>query len=110
MTSGLRFCRSRRAGGHPLFIEEVARAVREGGGGDEVPASARDVVVARIDRLRDRAKMVLQHAAVLGPVFRTGIVEELSGPGLRSATMAVVSAEPRVLQSSTPWMPSVAAK
>jgi tetratricopeptide (TPR) repeat protein len=70
----------RRAGGHPLFIEEVARAIQDGGGG-EVPASARDVVVARVQRLPENARVVLQYGAVLGSPFRAGIVEELSGPG-----------------------------
>ncbi len=51
-------------------------------GPDEVPASARDVVVARVDRLPASAKGVLQHAAVIGQTFRQRILEELLGSSL----------------------------
>ncbi len=72
---------ARRAGGNPLFVEELAAAVREIGP-DEVPASARDVVVARVDRLPAAAKGALQHAAVIGHTFRQRILEELLGASL----------------------------
>ena len=64
-----------RGGGNPLFVEELAQAVREAG--DDVPASARDVVAARIDRLSAKAKSALRYAAVLGGAPRIRILEEL---------------------------------
>jgi len=64
-----------RGGGNPLFIEELAQAVREAG--DDVPASARDVVAARIDRLSAKAKSALRFAAVLGGTIRVRLLEEL---------------------------------
>ncbi len=64
-----------RGGGNPLFVEELAQAVREAG--DDVPASARDVVAARIDRLSLRAKSVLRFAAVLGGQIRVQLLDEL---------------------------------
>ncbi len=64
-----------RGGGNPLFIEELAQAVREAGG--DVPASARDVVAARIDRLSAKAKTALRFSAVLGGTIRMRILEEL---------------------------------
>jgi serine/threonine protein kinase/tetratricopeptide (TPR) repeat protein len=79
---------ARRARGNPLFIEELASAVREGGraedtdGGPragEVPAGVRDVLIARVDRLPPETRATLQHAAVVGPVFRSRILEELLG-------------------------------
>jgi len=68
-----------RAGGNPLFVEELAQAVRERGGvGDgDIPASARDVVAARIDRMSPRAKAALRIAAVLVGAVRARLVEEL---------------------------------
>jgi tetratricopeptide (TPR) repeat protein len=65
-----------RGGGNPLFAEELAQAVREHGDG-EVPASARDVVAARIDRLTPRAKHALRLASVMNGTVRARIVEEL---------------------------------
>ncbi|CAN5265152.1 hypothetical protein BH11MYX1_BH11MYX1_28110 [soil metagenome] len=72
-----------RGGGNPLFIEELAQAVRERGlfeveaGGDAIPASARDVVAARVDRLTPRAKAALRIASVMLGTVRARIVEEL---------------------------------
>lgn len=72
-----------RAGGNPLFVEELASAVRESGS-TEIPSSARDVIIARVDQLPHAAKAALQHAAVLGPTFRARIVEELLGPDVHT--------------------------
>ncbi len=67
-----------RGGGNPLFIEELAQAVRDAdAGGEEVPASARDVVSARTDRLSPKAKTALRLAAVLGGSVRVRLLEEL---------------------------------
>ncbi len=67
-----------QAGGNPMFIEELAHAVREAGGrGGDVPATARDVALARVDRLAPRAKAALRYAAVLGAEIRTRLLEEL---------------------------------
>jgi serine/threonine protein kinase/tetratricopeptide (TPR) repeat protein len=69
-----------RGGGNPLFIEELAQAVRDAGaGGEDVPASARDVVSARIDRLPAKAKTALRAAAVIGGAIRVRLLEELLG-------------------------------
>ncbi|HET9485305.1 MAG TPA: hypothetical protein VFO79_15190, partial [Xanthomonadales bacterium] len=69
-----------RGGGNPLFVEELAQAVREAGAsGDDVPASARDVVSARIDRLSPKARTALRFAAVLGMTVRVRLLEELLG-------------------------------
>ena len=64
-----------RGGGNPLFVEELAQAVREAG--DDVPATARDVVAARIDRLTPKAKTALRFAAVIGGTLRSRLLEEL---------------------------------
>jgi adenylate cyclase len=71
-----------RSGGNPLFIEELAQAVQDAGArGEDVPASARDVVSARIDRLLPKAKTVLRFASVLGGSVRVRLLEELLGEG-----------------------------
>ena len=69
-----------RGGGNPLFVEELADAVRDAGAsGEDVPASARDVVMARMERLSAGARAALRFASVLGGVVRTRLLEELLG-------------------------------
>ncbi len=63
----------KRADGNPLFVEEIARALKEaeGGSGDEVeiPKSLTGMLTARLDRLSEGSKYVVQLASVLGSEF-----------------------------------------
>ncbi|HTE49247.1 MAG TPA: protein kinase [Kofleriaceae bacterium] len=83
---------TRRAGGNPLFIEELASAVRELGRA-QVPSGLRDVLMARVDRLPVASKAALQHAAVIGPVFRRRILEELLGPEVHQHLQELIAEE-----------------
>ena len=58
-----------RGEGNPFFLEELALATPEGGADDEVPRTVEDVLMARIDRLDESPRAVLQTAAVLGRRF-----------------------------------------
>ena len=68
--------------GNPFFLEELARAVSEVGGRDaalQVPATIREVVLARIDRLPPIEKHVLQCAAVVGKEAPIALVQAIAG-------------------------------
>jgi len=69
-----------RGEGNPFFLEELARAARQGvtGPGEAVPATVQDVLAARIDHLSPSQKRTLQLAAVLGREFSSDTVRELS--------------------------------
>lgn len=70
-----------RAGGNPLFLEQLLRNVEEHGDGD-VPASIQSLVLARVDRLPFVDKQALQAASVLGQRFGLDAVRHLIGsPG-----------------------------
>jgi adenylate cyclase len=73
-----------RAGGNPFFVEELVQTLVEGaqlvgtpgayrwaGGAEDpaIPATVQGVLAARIDRLPEAAKVVLQTAAVIGREF-----------------------------------------
>jgi class 3 adenylate cyclase/tetratricopeptide (TPR) repeat protein len=73
-----------RAGGNPFFVEELVQSLVEGGelageagayrwaggaGDPAIPATVQNVLAARIDRLLEAAKAVLQTAAVIGREF-----------------------------------------
>jgi class 3 adenylate cyclase/tetratricopeptide (TPR) repeat protein len=56
-----------RAGGNPLFLEQLLRNAAEAAG--DLPPSLRGLVLARIDRLAVTDRAALQAAAVLGERF-----------------------------------------
>ncbi len=81
-----------RTGGNPFFTEEVVQSLIESGtlqgsAGDyrltapvetlDVPASVHAVLAARIDRLADREKQLLQTAAVIGKEFSEPVLTQV---------------------------------
>ena len=81
----------RATGGNPLFLEEMVRMLAEDerlvagrgqlvGGLDalRVPATIQAVLAARLDRLEEGERDVLQRASVIGQVFWWGAVAELT--------------------------------
>jgi class 3 adenylate cyclase/tetratricopeptide (TPR) repeat protein len=100
-----------RTGGNPFFTEEVAQSLVESGQlqGErgayrlvtaleklEVPSRVQAVLAARIDRLPEREKQLLQTAAVIGKEFSEPVlarVAELPAPELRDALAALRRAE-----------------
>jgi len=100
-----------RTAGNPFFIEEMVLALAESGPLEGVrgayrlagpldalvlPATVEAVLAARIDRLGEREKQVLQAASVLGKEFGEPILRRvlpLAESDLASSLRALVSAE-----------------
>jgi adenylate cyclase len=99
-----------RTGGNPFFIEEVVQALAEGGAleGERgvyrlaceideiaIPPTVRAVLEARIDRLGDAEKAVLQTASVFGREFSERVLRRVvdAEAGLSAALGALVDAE-----------------
>jgi class 3 adenylate cyclase/tetratricopeptide (TPR) repeat protein len=85
-----------RADGNPFFVEEVLNSLIESGVVVEadgewraveridaaaVPPTIRGVIAARIDRLDDTRRRVLQEASVVGREFLYRVVNEVSASG-----------------------------
>ena len=83
--------------GNPLFVEELTRALVESGAlirGPEgyrlreaptalnLPATVQGVLLARIDRLSEALKTVLQAASVMGRVFCYPVLAHVVAPGI----------------------------
>jgi class 3 adenylate cyclase/tetratricopeptide (TPR) repeat protein len=64
--------------GVPLFVEELTRSVMESAGEDSVPATLKDSLMARLDRLGG-AREVAQIAAVIGRQFDFALLEAVAG-------------------------------
>ena len=62
-----------RTGGNPFFVTEILSSEASG-----VPPTVRDAVLARVARLPDPARRVLESAAVLGPRVDADILLELA--------------------------------
>jgi predicted ATPase len=80
-----------RAGGNPLFLEQLLRHAEDGATG-AVPASIQSLVLARMDLLAVRDKRALQAASVLGQRFDLTTLREVLGD---AATIAVRSSPTR---------------
>jgi class 3 adenylate cyclase/tetratricopeptide (TPR) repeat protein len=83
-----------RAQGNPFFLEELASAVSESGDFEgergayrlkgntdaiPLPATVQAVIAARIDRLGDTAKSVLEAAAVIGRSIALSVLKPVAG-------------------------------
>ena len=107
-----------RVGGNPFFVEELIRDLVESGGleGERrafraadpideaaLPATVQAVLAARIDRLSQRDRTVLQAAAVIGHRFTEPLLKRVTGlddKELRAALRALVGAD-LLVQSTT---------
>jgi len=79
-----------KSDGNPLYVEEIVRQLQETGGlvvddGEArlsaaditVPATIRDIIAARVDRLAESLKRTLQVASVVGRRFEVWLVSRL---------------------------------
>jgi class 3 adenylate cyclase/tetratricopeptide (TPR) repeat protein len=67
-----------RAGGNPLFLEELTRVLVESGT-ESIPPTVEALLRARIDRLVPHLKAVLATAAVIGQEFSHALLEQVLG-------------------------------
>jgi class 3 adenylate cyclase/tetratricopeptide (TPR) repeat protein len=99
-----------RAAGNPFFAEELVRGLADSGtlegepgahrlakpiGEIALPASVRDLLAARIDRLPEEAKALLQEASVIGKSFPAPLLVNTSGrsaPAVEDALAALEEA------------------
>jgi DNA-binding SARP family transcriptional activator/tetratricopeptide (TPR) repeat protein len=82
------------AEGNPFFVEEMLALALEDGranGQLEVPPTIQALLAARLDRLGDDERLVLERAAVEGKLFHQGSIIELSPHALRPAVATNVA-------------------
>jgi predicted ATPase len=75
----LREATARRADGNPFFVEEIVKSHQEGA--TIVPEIVQGIITARIDRLADGPKRVLQTASVIGREFNRRLLDRVAEPG-----------------------------
>jgi class 3 adenylate cyclase len=93
-----------RAEGNPLFLEELLRAMIEGGVLERrhrswaftavrppaLPPALEGLLMARIDRLPDEARRLVQVAAVVGRAFPAAVLEQAAGAPDFDETLSVL--------------------
>jgi adenylate cyclase len=102
LTPELRLRILEHAGGNPLFIEEMVRALAGGvlvqdqgewvyRADAHVPLTIHGLLLARIDRLPGGARQILQEASVVGPVFAESLLREVtSDPGVLDQALTLL--------------------
>ena len=106
-----------RGGGNPFFIEEIVLALAQSGRLQgargsytllarpidelEIPQTVESVLAARIDRLPDREKALLQTAAVIGHRFSALLLARVAGlaPDQLSAALPTLAGYDLVLET-----------
>jgi len=83
-----------RAGGNPLFVEELTHSLVENGSIQkkdhqfvlaqkaseiEVPDTIQGIIAARMDRIEDNLKRIMQAASVIGREFAYRILQSITG-------------------------------
>jgi class 3 adenylate cyclase len=77
------------AGGNPLFIEELAAWLSEGGAAAAtgLPANLKAIIAARVDQLPAPERTVILDASVVGDFFWLGSLQALGGNGALTGTL-----------------------
>ena len=95
----------REAEGNPLYLEELSRALLEGGleprgrtwtitvRADLLPPALENLLVARIDRLTPAARQMAPIAAAIGRTFPVAALEEIIGEDVGEGLTALLRAE-----------------
>jgi tetratricopeptide (TPR) repeat protein len=65
------------ADGNPLFIEELVASIRDETSAEELPATIRAVIAARIDALPADVRSALLSASVIGKSFWRGVLGQI---------------------------------
>jgi class 3 adenylate cyclase len=96
-----------RAEGNPLYLEELLRSLIEGGElerlhrtwaltsvpGKSLPPALEGLLMARFDRLPERARRLAQIAAVVGRTFPADVLAPLAGKDLDDALSLLLRAQ-----------------
>ncbi|MEM6927655.1 MAG: AAA family ATPase [Myxococcota bacterium] len=92
-----------QAGGNPFYVEELVRALREQGaiqirgrttlvldpGQLGIPDSVQGVITARLDRLDDAQKRILEVASVVGRTFEATLIGQVRGHPVKAVALVL---------------------
>jgi len=84
-----------RAQGNPFFLEELARTLAEGGAPGRTSDTVQETILARIDRLSEPARRLVQSASVLGPEVSARVLRAMweTGPEVDALLRELIQQE-----------------
>ncbi|MGP4056025.1 ATP-binding protein [Mycobacterium sp. 4D054] len=91
----------RRAGGHPLFLRELALAAADGSPANDIPSAIREAIDRRARRLDPRTSRVLGVAALAGSVVLPDVVAATLGCARAEVEQALAEAVAAGVLTST---------
>ena len=91
-----------RTAGNPLYAEQYARLLAEGGSPEDLPTTVQETIAARLDGLPADEKSLLQDAAVIGHVFWSAAVAALAGEDRWAVEERLLALERRELVQREP--------
>jgi class 3 adenylate cyclase/tetratricopeptide (TPR) repeat protein len=77
-----------RAGGNPLYLQELVIASSVEAGLETLPASIEAVIASRVDKLAPEDRTLLRYGAVIGPSFSLGLLGRILPGETLDATIA----------------------
>jgi len=91
------------AEGNPLYVEQMAAMLAEGGSVDAIPPTIHALLAARLDRLPDDERAVLERASVAGKEFaRSAVLQLLDEEGHTGVDAHLLSLARKDLLSPRP--------
>jgi class 3 adenylate cyclase/tetratricopeptide (TPR) repeat protein len=91
------------AEGNPLYVEQMAAMLAEGGSVDAIPPTIHALLAARLDRLPDDERAVLERASVAGKEFaRSAVLQLLDEEGQTGVDAHLLSLARKDLLSPRP--------
>jgi tetratricopeptide (TPR) repeat protein len=94
----------RTSGGNPLFLEELAASIHEGGTGSlgGVPSTIQSIIAARLDGLTRDERGLLQTASVVGRIFWHGAIRAMGWDGASlDAALETLEGRDLILRQAT---------
>lgn len=99
----------RQSGGNPLFIEELCQSYRQRldarhnpNGVDNVPITLTGLISARLRRLPDDLRALVNTAAVLGNMFDLWLFEAMQSAAISEDTLGALAVHDVIYPSGTP--------
>ena len=97
---------ARAAGGNPLFLTEMAAMAVDAGADIVVPGTLKALLAARLERLEEAERGVLERGAIEGELFHRGAVQALAPADVQVASRLTALVRKELIRPERPLVPA----